>query len=134
MQHSVTSGSSSICAAPGVDGSAHRTADREPAGHLQGTATGGGGAASAGASVIECHVSTPKNTSKGTMCSVARFAVVRSASHAPASVNAKTKKRKHSPAAVTAVRGNRGGFVKRRQPSATSAMTAYQSRFQLPIR
>src|SRR6202790_923225 len=110
MQHSVTSGISSICAAPGVDaGGAHRTADRAAARHLQGTATAGDGAVSAGASVIECHVSTPRNTSKGTIWSVARFAVVRSASHTPASVNAKTKKRKDTPAAGTAGSGNEGG-------------------------
>src|ERR1019366_837566 len=135
MQQSVTPGRSSICAGATLDaGGSHRVADRSAAHHAQGAATAGDGAAADGASVIDCHVSTPKYTSKGTMCSVARFVVITSAIHTTASVNAKTKKRNDSPAEVTTVNGNRGGSHKRRQPNAISAITAYHSRFQLPIR
>src|ERR1700682_3997990 len=99
MQHRVTSGSSSICASTRLDvGGVHRTAKGAEARHAQGAATAGDGAVSGEASVIECHVSMPKNTSNGAMRSVARFAMLKSGSHTAASLNAKAKKRKNSPA------------------------------------
>src|ERR1022692_826723 len=138
MQQSVTPGSSSICATAEVDSvGSNEAADRGIAPHADVGAdipATGGNVAPECASVIECHVSTPRYTIKGTMCSVARFAVVRSAIHTAASVNAKTKKRKDIPAAVTTANGKSVGSPKRRQPNATIAMTAYHSRFQLPIK